>query len=285
MLLIPPVQEAVAQARELEEKTVEASYEIYAEDKTPNEAHNKALSRAQAEAIRKAIGTQVQAERRSSQIESGDEVVSQFSEVVRTGASGRVVDHEVLETNRLERAGRSFYRVRIQATVEPATGRPDPGFRLEMRLTDGDQTFVAREPLEKSDEVIAEIEVTKDAYLTLFSVTSDTLQVIWPNALSKDTFVEKGTTIEFPPQDLRAQGLHLRVDAPEGRSQIRERLVAVATKQEVPFQEVPEYDLKSGSLATARASVEALNRWLVEIPLGQRAVTTVSYDVVRRPDR
>jgi len=61
--------------------------------------------------------------------------------------------------------------------------------------------------------------------------------------------------------------------------------VAVATKQEVPFQEVPEYDLENGSLATAQASVEALNRWLVEIPLGQRALATVSYDLVRRSAR
>lgn len=287
LLCVPVVldmQKGVAQVRELEEKTVEASYEIYAADKTPNEAHDKALSRAQAEAIRKAIGTQVQAEQRSSRIESGDEVVSQFSEVVRTGASGRVVDYELLETNRIERGGRLFYRVRIRASVEPATGRPDPGFKLDMRLTDKDRTFVARETREESDEVIAEIEATEDAYLTLFSVTSDTLQVIWPNSLSRDTFVEKGKKVEFPPQDLQAQGIHLRVDIPEGRSRVRERLVAVATKQKVPFQKVPEYDLKNGSLATARSGLESLNRWLVEIPLGQRAMATVSYDVVRRPD-
>ena len=47
-------------------------------------------------------------------------------------------------------------------------------------------------------------------------VVVDIHPFIWPNALSQDTFVEKMTTVEFPPQDLRARGLHLRVDVPEG---------------------------------------------------------------------
>ncbi len=270
---------------DLETRTVEAEYELYAGNKTPKEARRQAVDRARAEAVRKAIGTQVQAERRSSTIETGEEVVSRFSQVVRTGASGRVVDSKVLEERRPERNGEVFQYVRIQARVQPATGRPDPGFEVNMGLTDEDQTFVARGNLEGSDEVVAEIEVTKDAYLTLFSVTPDTLQVIWPNPLSQDTFVPAGTTIQFPPPDLRARGLHLRVDVPEDRRQITERLVAVATKKKVTFQEMPEQHIENGVLATAQASLQALNRWLVDIPLGQRAVQSVTYDVIRADEQ
>lgn len=265
----------------LEAKTVTAEYELYAGNKTPKEARREAIDRAQAEAVRKAISTQVQAQRRSSTIETGKEVVSRFSQVVRTGASGRVVDYEVLEEMLRERGGSTFQYIRIRATVEPTTGRPDPGFNVDLRLTDDDQTFVAHDQLEKSDEVITEIEVSKDAYLTLFSVTADTLQVIWPNSLSEDTFVPAGTTVQFPPPDLRARGLHLRVEVPEGRDRITERLVAVATKQEMPFQQVPGRQIEDGTLATAQAGMQSLNRWLVEIPLGQRAIQSVTYDVVR----
>lgn len=265
----------------LEVRTVEASYEVYAEDKTPREARRLAIDRAQAEAVRKAIGTQVQAERQLATIETGEEVVRRFSQVVRTGAAGRVVDYEVLEDVRVERSGRLFHRVRIRATVRPATGRPDPGFRVELRLDAEDRTYVARDRLEESDELIATIEVTEDAHVTLFNVTPDTLQVIWPNPLSEDTFVPAGTSVEFPPPGLRARGLHLRADVPEGEERVTERLVAVATKQEVPFREVPEYRIEGRSLATARASLQALNRWLVDIPLGQRAIASVTYDVVR----
>lgn len=270
---------------DLKEKTVTAEYELYAGNKTLKEARREAIDRARAEAVRKAIGTQVQAQRRSSTIETGEEVVSRFSQVVRTGASGRVVDSKVLKDTLRQRGGSTFQYVRIRATVEPSTGQPDQGFTVDLRLTDDDQTFVARTPLEKSDEVIAEIEVSKDAYLTLFSVTADTLQVIWPNSLSKDTFVPAGTTVQFPPPDLRARGLHLRVEVPKGRNQITERLVAVATKQKVPFQEVPTRQIEGGVLETTQATLQALNRWLVEIPLGQRAVQSVTYDVVRADAR
>jgi hypothetical protein len=266
---------------DLEARTVEAEYELYAGNKTPQEARRQAIDRAQAEAVRQAIGTQVQAQRRSSTIETGEGVVSRFSQVVRTGASGRVLSSEVLDEQRPERNGEVFQYVRIRATVEPTKGRPDPGFTVDLRLTDRDQTFVARSSLKESDEVIAEIDVTKDAYLTLFSVTPDTLRVIWPNALSRDTFVPAGTTVEFPPSSLRAQGLHLRVSMLEGQDRLTERIVAVATKQKAPFREVPEYQIEEGRLTAAQASVEALNRWLVDIPLGQRAVASVTYEVVR----
>jgi hypothetical protein len=265
----------------LEAKTVEAEYSLYAENRSPREARREAIDRAQAEAVRKAIGTQVQAERRSSTIETGGEAVDRFSQVVRTGASGRVVGYEMLEERRPKRGGEIYQYVRIRAEVRPAAGQPDPGFSVSLRLTDEDQTFVARSQLEESDEVVAEIETSKSAHLTLFSVTPDTLEVIWPNSLSKDTFVEGGGVAQFPPQDLRARGVRLRAEVPEGRSQVTERLVAVATKQKVPFQEVPGREITGGTLKTAQASVQAFNRWLVGIPLGQRAVASVTYDVVR----
>ena len=265
----------------LEAKTVEAEHRLYAENKTPREAHREAIQRAQAEAVRKAIGTQVQAERRASTIETGSEVISRFSEVVRTGSSGRVVSYEVLEERRPERGGEVYQHVRIRATVKPTMGRPDPGFSVNLRLTDEDQSFVARGRLEESDEVVAEIEASKDAHLTLFSVTPDTLEVIWPNSLSRDTFVEGGAVVQFPPPDLRTRGVHLRAEVPEGRRRVTERLVAVATKQKVPFEEVPGRQIASGALKTTQASVQAFNRWLVDIPLGQRAVASVTYDVVQ----
>jgi hypothetical protein len=107
------------------------------------------------------------------------------------------------------------------------------------------------------------------------------LQVIWPNSLSTDTSVPAGTTVQFPPPDLRARGLHLRADTPEGRAQVTERLVAVATKQKVPFQEMPDRQIEGGILTTVQADVEALNRWIVDIPLGRRTISSVTYDVVQ----
>ncbi len=270
---------------DLTARTVEVTDEVYAGNKTPKEAHRAAIEKAQAEAIRQAIGTQVQTQRRSSQIETGDEVVSRFSQVVRTGASGRVVESEVLDEERVERAGELFHRVRLRATVEPTTGRPAPGFTVSLQLTDDDRTFVDRGALEDSDEIVAEMEVSKNAYVTLFNVKTDTLEVLWPNSITErlaiDPFLPADSTIQFPPPGLRARGLHLRVNVPEGRARTTERLVAVATKQQVPFLDVPDYEVEDGTLTTAQATLQALNRWLVKIPLGQRAIQSVTYDVTR----
>ena len=93
--------------------------------------------------------------------------------LARLGDEARILElgvQQVLEERRPERGGEIYQYVRIRAEVRPAAGQPDPGFSVSLRLTDEDQTFVARSRLEESDEVIAEIKVSKDAYLTLFSV-------------------------------------------------------------------------------------------------------------------
>lgn len=264
-----------------EAQTVEVERRVYAGDKTPNEARRQAIEEAQAEAIRQVVGTQVQVDRENVTIETGSDIVNRFSQFIRTGASGRVVDHEVLEDKRQELQGEIFQYIRLRATVQPEQGQPDPGFEVSLQLNDEDHVFVDRGTRTKSDEVVAELEVTRDAYITLFSVTPDTLQVIWPNSVTEDTFVPANTTVEFPPRELREAGVHLRLQVPEGESQVTERLVAVATKNPITFQTVPAYQVQEGALSTAQASVQALNRWLVEIPLDQRALATVTYDVTR----
>lgn len=265
-------------------KTVEVSYQVYAENKTPKEARSQAIKRAQAEAVRRVVGTQVQAEQRSASVESGDEVVERFSQIVRTGASGRVVEYEVVEDHRIERAGTLFHRVKLRATVAAEEGEPDPGFNVTMTLNDADGIYLDRGELEESQEVIVELTPTKDAYITLLNVTPDTIQVVWPNARLTDTFVPADSTVQFPPPDLRQVGLHWRVAIPKGTDTVTERVVAVATKQDLSFRPVPNWDVEDGRLKTVGTSMHALNRWLVEIPLDQRALATRSYTVKHAPD-
>lgn len=275
---------AQSNTEEQHRQTVEVSYQVYAENKTPNEARAEAIKYAQAEAVRRVVGTQVHAEQRSSSVESGNEVVERFSQIVRTGASGRVVEYDVLEDERLERAETLFHRVRLRATVVAEQGRPDPGFDVELTLNDADGIYLDRGQLEKSEEIVVELTPTKDAYITLLNVTPDTIQVVWPNARMTDTFVSADSTVQFPPPSLRRAGLHWRVQVPEGQQTGTERVVAVATKEDVSFRPVPNWDVEGGRLKTAGASINSLNRWLVEIPLDQRALATRSYTVKRTDD-
>lgn len=262
--------------------TTEVTRRVYAGDKTPQEARRQAINEAKVEAVRQVVGTEVRGTRRSSTIERGEEVVQRFSQLVRTDASGRVIDSEVLEGNMIEENNTYFYRVRLRAVVAAEKGRSDQSFNVSLDLNTEDGVYVDRGALEDSDQLVAQIETTEDAYLTVFSITPDTLQVIWPNAVSDDTFAPAETLVEFPPPDLRETGaLRFRVDVPEGRETVTNRLVVVATKDETTFQPVPEYELQGNEVTTTQASVEAMNRWLVSIPLDERALASATYDVTR----
>jgi hypothetical protein len=260
-------------------KTVNVEYQIYSGDKAPQKARELAIRRAQAEAVRRVVGTEVQAERVSSSVQSGEERVERFAQIVRTGASGRVINSEVLEAKTTEQGGSLFYKVRIRATVVPEQGQSDPSFEVNISLNQQDRVYLDRGPLSESDQIVASFEATKDAYLTVLSVRPDTMKVVWPNSRLPEAFVPADSTVEFPPPDLRRLGLRWRVQAPQGQEEVTERIVVVATKKKIPFEPIPNYEVTSGRLKTAGATVEALNRWLVEIPLNQRAVSTATYTV------
>lgn len=271
------------QDRERSEGTgmAEVTYEVSLQGRTPEEARATALDRARAEAVRRVAGLQVQAERASMSVESGQGFESQFVQNIRTSASGRVIAESVLEAGIRNRDDESVYFVHLQATVQVQEGRADPAFTATLKLDDPDQTYVARTPRAASDEVVATAEVTKDAFLTLFSIAADTIKVVWPNALVDENRVPAHVPVEFPPPDWRARGLRLRAALPEGVDRRTERLMVVATKERVPFDAIPNLAVQDGALTTQQATLHALNRWLVRIPLDQRALATATFRVRR----
>jgi hypothetical protein len=284
-------------------KTVTVTYRVPLDGRTPAEARQQALNGARAEAVRQVVGAQVQAERSyarsATESDTDAAVVERFAQVVRTGASGRVVEEAVLASGIVSEGAsgsrRSVYHVRLRATVRPDVGRPDPSFRAILDLTDEDGVFVARTPPEASDALIATLRVTQDAHLTLFSITRDTVEVLWPNALMPEATARADVPVEFPPPDWRARGMRLHVDLPprvhrrsarrragtrrSKTGHVTERLLLVATKRRIPFRPIPDVSLTGTALTTVEASLHALNRWLVTIPLDQRATATATYDV------
>lgn len=264
-----------------EAQTVEVTYRVYSEDKAPKKARDLAIKRAQAEAVRRVVGTEVQAERMSSSVESGQERVERFAQIVRTGASGRVVKSEVLNAKMVTRGGTLFYLVRIRAAVVPEEGQADPSFEVDISLNEKDRVYLDRGRPADSQELVARFHTSKDAYLTVFNVTPDTIRVVWPNSRLPETFVPADSTVAFPPPEMRRLGLRWRVNVPAGEQEVTERILVVATKKKIPFQPIPNYEVTGGQLKTAGTNLEALNRWLVEIPLNQRTVTTATYTVKR----
>ncbi len=285
VLLASVVAAAQAQpaAEASEPRIVEVARRVSLRTLTQEKARRRALDEAQAEAVRQVVGTQVQAEQSSVTTEtSGGEFADRFTQVVRTGASGRVVDYDVLGEGVVVGArGDAYYEVRLRATVQPEQGRPDPGFTATLTLDDADGVYLDCGAPTDSDELVATAQVSQDAHVTLFSLTADTLQVIWPNALMPEAAMLREVPVEFPPPDLRARGVHLRVEVPPGREEVTEHLVLVATKTDVPFRPLPAFEVRNQELTTAQAHVLALQRWLVRLPLDQRTMATTTYYVHR----
>lgn len=267
-------------------ETVTVPYEVSLQGRTPEEARAVALSRARAEAVRRVAGVHVRAERSSMSVDvgqgvGGPGVERRFTQNIRSSTSGRVIQETVLEEGIQSRSNETVYFVRLDATVHVQAGGADPGFTATLTLKDSDRTYVARIPRAASDEVVVTAEVSKDAFVTLLSITADTIEVVWPNALVAENRVPAQVPVEFPSPEWRARGLRFRAALPEGVHHRTERLMLVATKERVPFDAIPNLAVQDGTLATHEATLHALNRWLVQIPLDQRTTATATYYVKR----
>jgi hypothetical protein len=93
--------------------------------------------------------------------------------------------------------------------------------------------------------------------------------VLFPNEYERTLRVGAGAHVEVPSSEWREQGLHLRASLPAGRDSRRELLAVVAARTPIPF---PKHS----------ATMLDLQRWLVKIPLDQRAVAFAAYEVRRR---
>ncbi|MBI3791110.1 MAG: DUF4384 domain-containing protein, partial [Gemmatimonadetes bacterium] len=141
--------------------------------------------------------------------------------------------------------------------------------------------FVDRGTARTSDEIIATIRATQAASITIFGVSDDTVQVLLPNLYVRQAEVAAGDSLLFPtPTQRRQMGLVVNAQVPPGRDRITELYVVVATRRPVPF-EGPR-GVQNGGVSTVRGTLSALNRWLVNIPLNERAVAFAAYEVRRQ---
>lgn len=261
--------------------TVSVSYRVLIEQgQDVEDARREAIQGAQSEAIRRVVGAQVRARQELRTVESHQELREHFSEAIQVDAAGRVVRSRILDET-VERGPRAerYYRVAARITVRPEVGESDPSFRIT-RFELNDRLFFDRGPPRESDEVIATVQTSEPAYLTIIQVSGDTLQVLLPNRLMDRRRVPAGEPYEFPPERWRDRGLRLRAQLPSGTRESREELVVIATKEAVPLFARQEGEvIRQGAVNTVEARRRALNRWLVSIPLDERAVAWSSYQI------
>lgn len=239
---------------------------------TQQDVRRRAIEGALAESVRRVAGVQLQSGTLLTKEERQGVVRDDFVSVVQLDARGRVVDYQVLDeewvTSRHPELGAQVYfRVRVRAAVAREVGDADASFRVSIVLN-SPALVVRSARATENDEMILSVTSSHDAALTLVSVADDSVTVLFPNEYVTEALVRAGEPITLPTDEWRRRGLRLRAYLPEGRSSRREVVMAIAVR---------------GSTPSFRGmSVLELQRWLVAIPLGQRAVASAIVEV-RRP--
>jgi hypothetical protein len=250
-------------------------------DVTPAEAKRQAVERALAEAVRRVAGVRVQA----AQLGVGDDrngrVNDSFFSVVQLDAAGRATDYRILDekfqTERHAALGAQLYlELRALVTVAREHGAIDPGFKVSLALNDA-LFFDGGGSIEGNDELIATITSTQDAWLTVFGVVGDSAQLLLPNAIMSDNRAIAARPAELPAREWRDRGVHFRASLPPDEKARRELVVVVATRKPVQFTARSATDATSASFP-----MMDIQKWLVTIPLDQRAIAFAAYEVRRR---
>jgi Domain of unknown function (DUF4384) len=257
----------------------------FTEEMSLRDIRAKALAQALHAAVGEALGRRLTAMTEVTTFEDSAGVTETFAEIVREAAQGIVTSHAILE-EAWER-GEPFtpgalYRVVVRATVRRDPASAPPGFRFAVKANQS--RYMDRGTPESSDELILTVDSDEEVYLTVFLVTSDSVEVLFPNMFMPRVRVRAGQKSELPTVAQRQQGgIHLRTVLPEGVQRRAERLVVVATKRYVPYVGVAERRVTedAGEVPLIRATLDALLDWLLDIPASERALGDVAYEIVR----
>lgn len=257
----------------------------FTEEMSLRDIRAKALTQALHSAVSEALGRRLTAVTEVATLENNDGVSETFSEIVREAAQGIVTSHSIIEETWEQGAPftpGATYRVAVRATVRRDPASAPPGFRFAVKAN---QTrFLDRGTPESSDELILTVDSDEEVYLTVFLVTADSVEVLFPNLFMPRVRVRAGQKAELPSLAQRQQGgIHLRTILPDGVRRRAERLVVVATKRYVPYVGVAERRVTedAGEVPLVRATLDALLDWLLDIPASERALGDVAYEIVR----
>lgn len=234
----------------------------------------EAVKRARADALNQA-GIVVSASSFRVQTESNMQMNDYFSQFIEATSRGIITQERNIEISdpvRLTKASsKNEMQYQIDAQLEAfiviPEGTADPGFTVKVKSTR--TTFRESEPVE------LEITSSKDGFLTIFHVKNDTIQMAFPNALSRNNKIQAKKKFIFP----RDYELYLTVEGDEKTS--NEEFIVVVTKEEIAFAEIGDAKIVGDELMLPKLSLINLSQWLFSIPLQQRTIDHVVLSAVK----
>ena len=231
---------------------------------TASEAAQLALAEARRRAVEAVAGVEI----------SSASIVQDFtllSDVINSASYGQIVAEEVKEWGAevlqedKTRPPVIVYKVKIRAQVAMPEGRPDSAFKLDARLN--------KSVFTSGEEMFVEAKASRACFITLINLTADGKAVVLvPSPVREECGLAKGDTFRFPERAEQAAGIYLKVATLPGQRKNREAIMVVATKTRQPLPpQIKEYPYYTA---------DAIGRWLVDIPLSQRTIKVLPYQIV-----
>lgn len=245
--------------------TVEEEYWIPA-DESRQEAKAVLLKKARKKAVEEVIGVNVQVADVMMTTESDNNQFESYQQLVRNTVNGRIVDEQEPQYSEGEE---NKLHIKYSAKVAKESGKPDPAFQLEVSSN--------KSAFNVGENLILEVTPSKDAYITIFSITEDNkVSVLFPNVYMSDNKVEAQTTRTIPnAQERQMLSFAMKSHPEKPNKKYAELLLIVATKTDITYDKLKER-LDYGS------NWVELNRWLMEIPRNQWTEGYVHYQVFPR---
>jgi hypothetical protein len=242
-------------------------------DLTPAQARRRAIEEALAEAVRQVSGVLVRSGIVAVKEEQAGRIRDDYFSVVQLDAAGRATSYEVVDegwvTTRHPALGEQVYlRLAVRSTIATELTAPDAGFTVDAWAGSSLLRVRSRNPA-LNDELVLGVQSSRPAWLTVLTVDGDSAAVVFPNSYVREVRVEAGDSIQVPAEEWRARGLKLRAELPAGVDSRRELVVVVATREPPPPF--------NGS------STMDLQRWLLTIPVEQRALKWLAIETRRHP--
>lgn len=204
---------------------------------------------------------------------------STWSTFALSSISGHIIDEKIMADMMIPLTSGAYgYRIVLEARVIPVKGERDPSLALDLEVND--------QVLASGDELIIKVRSTTDGYLYLFDFFADnTVALLFPNKYMNDNRISADQWQEYPSKNERIRGLKYRVAAAKGVATTNETVYAVFSKRRIAdlegFINVPEgYAIFSAG----DESFTTFQRWLAEIPLGQRTEKAIQIHIVNNKE-
>lgn len=235
-----------------------------------DQAKNDLLLLAREQAVAKVTGHRIQETTLLFQTEIGGEEskwYESYQRMVRQHVYGKITqegkpEYDVRMTN-----GKIKLHIEYSAEVTPEIGLPDPGFTVDFK--------VDRSVYQVGDPITMEVEPSRDAYITIFSILADgTAAVIFPNRYMPDNKIRTGQNRIIPNNIEREVLRFVALEREDESPPYSEILLCVAVKKPIQFT-AAEPTLKYNTHFTE------INRWIMGIDISERVETIVNYSIIK----